>query len=134
MRSLGLAALLFFLAASAWAQVAIIGRTRIQVEVARTPAEWQKGLMHRKRLPPDRGMLFIFQEEAVRFFWMKDTPIPLDVAFLDSSGKILAIKTMKPFSLEAVSSEKACRYALEVNAGFFKKIKARPGERIRLKL
>ena len=93
----------------------------VRVEVADTDAEHQLGLMGRTALPEDRGMLFIFDEERELSFWMKDTLIPLSVAFMNSEGRIVDIQDMKPLDDDPphyVSAEPA-RYALEVNRGFF---------------
>jgi len=109
----------------------ILLRHPFVAEVARTEAERERGLMYRKSLPPDRGMLFIFPAESIEYFWMKNTLIPLDVAFMDSKGTILTIKTMKPLDETPVSSEKPCKYALEMNAGYFAKIGAKPGDAIK---
>jgi uncharacterized membrane protein (UPF0127 family) len=93
----------------------------VRVEVADTDAEHQLGLMGRTALPEDQGMLFVFDEEQELSFWMKDTLIPLSVAFMDSEGRIVDIQDMKPLDDDPphyVSAEPA-RYALEVNRGFF---------------
>jgi uncharacterized membrane protein (UPF0127 family) len=103
---------------------------KLIVEVAKTPREQEKGLMDRHHLAWDHGMLFVFKNDEIRYFWMKDTFIPLDIAFLDSHGKILVIKSMKPLDLTPVSSEKPCRYALEVHQGYFKKIHANVGDKV----
>lgn len=107
---------------------------KLILEIADTPENRTRGLMFRKTLPANHGMLFVFPNDEVRYFWMKNTLIPLDIAFLDKSGTILTIKTMKPENSELVSSEKPSRYALEVNAGFFRKVHAHPGEKIKLLL
>ena len=93
----------------------------VRVEVADTEPEHQLGLMGRTALPEDRGMLFVFDEEQELSFWMKDTLIPLSVAFMDSEGRIVDIQDMKPLDEDppyTVSAEPA-QYALEVNKGFF---------------
>ena len=93
----------------------------VRVEVADTEPEHQLGLMGRTALPEDRGMLFVFDEEQELSFWMKDTLIPLSVAFMDSEGRIVDIQDMKPLDDDPphyVSAEPA-QYALEVNQGFF---------------
>jgi uncharacterized protein len=96
-----------------------VGYQRVRVEVAATHASRQRGLMHRGRLPDDRGMLFVFADERPRSFWMKDTPIPLSIAFARADGTILRIVEMEPLSERAVSSVAPARYALEMNRGWF---------------
>ncbi len=108
----------------------ILHHHRFIVETARTVSEWTEGLMHRKTLPPDRGMIFIFPDSQVRYFWMKDTPIPLDVLFLDESGTIVSKREMEPDSTKLVSSDKPCDYAIELLGGTIKRFKIRAGERV----
>ncbi|MFN2408848.1 MAG: DUF192 domain-containing protein [Halomonas sp.] len=103
------------------------GPHRLEVELADTLAERQRGLMEREHLPEKRGMLFVFKRErsADNGFWMYRTLIPLDIAYIDDAGRIVAIDTMQPCES---SSPSACRSyvpgaayhsALEVNAGYF---------------
>lgn len=101
-------------------------RISLQVEVADTPESRAQGLMHRKHLDENAGMLFIFEETSRGGFWMKNTLIPLSIAFMDEKWVIVDIKDMKvakdptgegPFVV--YSSAKPYRYALEVNEGFF---------------
>lgn len=92
----------------------------LEVEVAATDAERAKGLMYRDALEADHGMLFVYPDDAPRRFWMKDTRVPLSIAFLDRSGKILRIADMQPFTTEGTSSLYPARYALEVNQGWFR--------------
>lgn len=101
-----------------------------QVEVADTPGEWRRGLMDRTKLGKDRGMLFIFPEDRRLSFWMKDTPLPLSIAYIDSSGIIREIHAMEPHSRKAVSSKSSLRYALEVNRGRFAELGIAEGGRI----
>jgi uncharacterized membrane protein (UPF0127 family) len=77
--------------------------------------------MHRETLPEDHGMLFVFPNERVLTFWMKDTPLPLSVAFADAGGRIVRIADMEPMSATPVSSGAPARYALEMNRGWFEK-------------
>ena len=88
--------------------------------------------MHRKNIPEGTGMLFVFDSEQVLHFWMKDTPVPLSIAFIDKSGTIKEIKHMQAFSLETVSSTFSCLYALEVPSGWFDKVGIFPGDTISL--
>lgn len=99
----------------------------IRAEVASTDAERQQGLMFRERLALNEGMLFVFDASASVCMWMKNTLIPLSVAFLDESGKIINIEDMQPHSTESHCSKKAAYYALEMNQGWFKKRNIGPG-------
>ena len=106
----------------------------VRLEVADTEPERQLGLMGRTALPEDRGMLFVFDEEQELSFWMKDTLIPLSVAFMDSEGRIVDIQDMKPLDDDPphyVSAEPA-QYALEVNQGFFEERGIKVGDSARL--
>jgi len=91
----------------------------IWVEVAKTPEERARGLMGRKLLSKDEGMLFIFEKEDYHGFWMKDTHIPLSIAFIDKEGRIVKITDMKPLSLETHDPPRPILYALEMNKGWF---------------
>jgi len=102
----------------------------LQVYVARTAEERALGLMHRRELPQDEGMLFICDERAVQKFWMKDTPLPLSIAFLDEDGTVLKIADLEPHDLDAESSEHPVRYVLEVNQGWFEERDIVAGVRI----
>jgi len=93
--------------------------TRVDVEIARTPAQLARGLMFRKVLPPDQGMLFIFPDNADHSFWMKNTLIPLDMIFIDETGYIVGIiANAAPTTTTARRVGQASRYVLEVNGGF----------------
>jgi len=92
----------------------------LNVEVAATPEAMQKGLMFRKQLAADSGMLFDFKTDTTTSFFMKNTSIPLSIAFINSAGKVLAINNMKPFDLTPVAPPGPYRYAIEVNQGWFK--------------
>jgi uncharacterized membrane protein (UPF0127 family) len=100
------------------------------VEVARTPAVRQRGLMYRESLDPKEGMLFVFEEEQVLSFWMKDTGIPLSIAFLDKNGKVTDIIDMEPYSTQPVRSSGLCRYAIEANRNFFTEAGLLVGDRV----
>ena len=96
----------------------------IPIEIADTPELWSFGLMYRKDIPWDYGMLFVFETDERGAFWMKNTFIPLDIAFIDSKGKIFNIQRMLPCEDDECpiyTSPKPYRYALEVKAGFFEK-------------
>lgn len=95
------------------------GFHRIEAEVAATPQNRAQGLMHRKSMDTQRGMLFVFTHDDAHCMWMKNTLIPLSVAFLDSSGRILNIAEMKPHSEDNHCATRPARYALEMNSGWF---------------
>lgn len=93
------------------------------IEIARTDAERSAGLMHRTDLPEDRGMLFIFDGEEQRFFWMQNTPTPLDIIYADARGTIVHIaRQTTPFSTDPIPSRKPAQYAFEIHAGFSQKL------------
>ena len=96
------------------------GMHRIEAEVASNNAERATGLMNRPSMPIHRGMLFVFPEAGVQCFWMKNTLIPLSIAFLDDAGRIVQIADMQPQSLDNHCSAKPVRFALEMNAGWFR--------------
>lgn len=102
----------------------------IQVEVASTPDTRARGLMYRDHLPENRGMLFIYPNEAPLGFWMKDTRIPLSIAYADRHGTIVRIADMTPFSLDRVPSLYPAMYALEMNQGWFEQRGIERGARI----
>ena len=104
----------------------------VRVEVADDLAEQTKGLMDRTTLGENRGMLFVYPEERELSFWMKNTLIPLSIAFIDSERRIIDIQDMKPLDDEPphyVSAEHA-QHALEVNQGFFDERDVRVGDRV----
>lgn len=96
-----------------------INDKEIWVEVAKTPKERARGLMGRKHLEKDGGMFFIFDTEDYHGFWMKDTWIPLSIAFIDREGRIVEITNMKPLTLEPHPPPKPILYALEMKKGWF---------------
>jgi uncharacterized membrane protein (UPF0127 family) len=91
----------------------------LTVEVARTEAQRERGLMERKDLGPRDGMIFVFERDDHLTFWMKNTPTPLSIAFLSAEGKVLQIEDMEPFSETTVRSKIAARYAFEMKKGAF---------------
>ena len=93
----------------------------IRVELARSIRELSKGYMGREHIPEGTGMLFIFKRDEKLSFWMKNTPTPLSIAFINSNGEIREIRNMTPFSRESVNSSEAVRYALEVPQGWFER-------------
>ncbi|MFZ5544735.1 MAG: DUF192 domain-containing protein [Pseudomonadota bacterium] len=106
------------------------GMHAIQAEVARTDEQRQMGLMLRKEMAPHEGMLFVFDEPAVQCFWMKNTLLPLSIAFLGDDGSIVNIADMPPQTLESHCSAQPVRYALEMNQGWFTKRGIKPGARL----
>ncbi len=111
------------------AEIRVNGHS-FRIEVADDPAERQQGLMNRKNLGDDEGMLFIFPEDQILSFWMKNTLIPLSIAYIDSSGVIREIHHMEPQSLRPVTSRVSVRYALEVNRGRFAELGIEPGHQV----
>lgn len=107
-----------------------VGDERFTAWVARTPEQRERGLMYRTEMGPRQGMLFMFDEEQVLSFWMKNTPLPLSIAFLSAEGEILQIEPLTPFSELIVRSWRPARYALEVNAGAFAEAGAEVGDLI----
>lgn len=105
-----------------------------RVEIARTEPQRARGLMFREAMAPDAGMLFIFEMEGERYFWMKNTPLSLDIIFLDASGAIVSIaENTTPFSEKTVSSHGASLYVLEVLAGTSKRLGISVGGKVRTK-
>jgi uncharacterized membrane protein (UPF0127 family) len=105
----------------------------VRVELARTRAERQRGLMHRRSLAADAGMAFLYRERTRGPFWMKDTLIPLSAAFFDGRGRILRILRMEPCRSDPCrlyDPGVAYRGVLEVNAGAFARWGIRTGDRI----
>lgn len=103
----------------------------IQVEVAQTPEERAHGLMGRKHLGKDEGMLFIFEAEDYHGFWMKNTFLPLSIAFIGRDGRIVWIAEMKPLTLDSHDPPKPILYALEMNKGWFSSHGIKVGDKIR---
>ncbi len=100
----------------------------VRAEMARTDAERSRGFMKRKRIPDGTGMLFVFAKDEVLSFWMMNTPHPLSIAYIDSSGRIRDIYDMTPFSLAPVKSTVSVRYALEVPRGWFDRVNIKVGD------
>jgi len=106
-------------------------RVRIDVEIAESAEDRMRGLMFREYLEVDQGMLFLFPTEEPVSFWMKDTPLPLDVIFLNADRAIVTIrKNAVPFSERSVPSDVPARYVVEVNAGFADTHHLAPGDRV----
>ncbi len=103
----------------------------LQVEIAQDEESAAQGLMHRDQLPENQGMLFVFPNQRILTFWMRNTFIPLDIAFIDESGTIVDIQRMAPLdeTKDYISAAPAL-YALEVNAGWFEKQNIRVGSKV----
>lgn len=98
-----------------------INNKSLEVEIAKTSESRQKGLMYRTNLDKNAGMLFIFDKETASCMWMKNTLIPLSVAFIDSDGYIINIEEdMQPLSLENSCAKRPAKYAIETNINWFK--------------
>lgn len=135
--------LFFFLLTSfpqePWAQegkksllpLTIKGKT-IKVEVARAEKEKERGLMFRERMGKDEGMLFVYEREERLSFWMKNTRLPLSIAFIDKGGRIVDIQDMEPFSLETHTSAHPATYALEMNRGWFAREGIKVGDFVKI--
>lgn len=98
-----------------------VGAHAFQVEVAATPQQRQQGLMGRTHLAADTGMLFVFEQPGRHCFWMRDTPLPLSIAFIDASGRIAGLADMQPRSDTLHCPAGDVRYALEVRQGEFQR-------------
>jgi uncharacterized protein len=96
-----------------------VGMYRIEAELAHTPQTRQTGLMHRRTMPEQRGMVFVFAQAARHCMWMKNTYIPLSVAFIGDDGQIINIADMTPHSEDSHCAAAPARYALEMNQGWF---------------
>src|ERR1700693_874363 len=108
-----------------------ISNQPITAEIADTPQASENGLMFRDSLPEDHGMLFIFDQPKKASFWMKNTKIPLSIAYIDSNGKILEIKSMNPLDETIVpSNSEEVAYALEVSQGWCARHGVSPGTKI----
>jgi uncharacterized membrane protein (UPF0127 family) len=103
----------------------------IQAEVAADFASRAQGLMYRQEMPSNAGMLFIFDEAGEQCMWMKNTLIPLSVAFIDDAGTIVNIEDMAPQTLDSHCARRPARYALEMNRGWFAARGIKPGSRLR---
>ncbi|MBE0429236.1 MAG: DUF192 domain-containing protein [Thermoleophilia bacterium] len=103
----------------------------VYLEVARTQQEKTQGLMNRDYLAPDHGMVFIYDHPVRGSFWMKNTFIPLSIAFISGSGVILDIQDMEPHSLNPHQPAEAYMYAVEMNQGFFAEKGIGVGDRVR---
>lgn len=118
------------LTSPAHAEALTVGDFAIHAEVARTRSELERGLMFRTSLPENSGMVFVFDPAARVCMWMKNTLIPLSVAFIDEDGRIINIEEMQPETLALHCAASPATYALEMNAGWFTERKIAPGSEI----
>ena len=119
-----LSGILLLIAATAMAQTMPVmelnaGFHRIEAEVAADQASRMQGLMQRRNMPPNHGMIFVFPVAERHCMWMRNTLIPLSVAFLDETGRIINIEEMKPQTENNHCADAPARFALEMNAGWF---------------
>ncbi|QIL72668.1 DUF192 domain-containing protein [Diaphorobacter sp. HDW4B] len=106
------------------------GMYLIDAQVAMTPREREIGLMFRKDMPVQEGMLFVFEQPATQCFWMKNTLLPLTAAFVADDGTIVNLADMKPMTEDSHCSAKPVRYVLEMNVGWFDKRGIKAGTRL----
>ena len=136
MRKLFLIALLALATAPLRAQTALpevtlsIKGHKLTAEVAANDSTRTTGLMHRRMMPENRGMLFVFAHTQPQSFWMMNTHLPLSIAFVDEQGIIVNIADMKPLTTDPHPSAKPAKYALEMNQGWFAKRGIKAGARI----
>ena len=132
----GLLAAALLVPAATWADAALrtaqirVGAHPMKVEIVDTDPQRYKGLMFREKLGRDEGMLFIYDEPAYQSMWMKNTLIPLSVAFLDDGGAIINVEDMQPQTEDSHCASRPARYALEMNRGWFAARGIKPGIRI----
>jgi uncharacterized membrane protein (UPF0127 family) len=106
------------------------GIHNIQAQVAQTPTELQTGLMFRKTMGTNEGMLFVFEQSATQCFWMKNTILPLSAAFVGEDGTVVNVEDMKPQTLDSHCSKKPVRFVLEMNQGWFAKRGIKAGAKL----
>ena len=111
-------------------QILRINQWEITVETADTQEAQEKGLMGRESLDEDRGMLFVYDRDSRKSFWMKNTKIPLSIAYIGADGTIREIYDMEPLSTRTVDSKYSVRYALEVNQGAFQRHGIKTGDKV----
>jgi hypothetical protein len=107
-----------------------VGIHVINAEVAATAAQREQGLMFREKLAPNDGMVFLFDSPSTVCMWMKNTLLPLSVAFIDEQGKIVNIEDMKPQTTDSHCGKSRVSYALEMNQGWFQRKGIKPGTEI----
>lgn len=105
-----------------------VAGNKLNVEIADTPESREQGLMNRKSMGEDEGMIFVFEDESKVTFWMKNTQLSLSIAFIAADGTIRQVEDMEPESLASVPSYRNVLYALEVNQGWFDTHGVKPGD------
>jgi len=110
----------------------IIGSDTVRVEIASTPAQREEGLKNRDEVPDGTGMLFVFQAEAVHSFWMMDTYVALDIAFIDANFRIVDIQQMEPLTTDLHTSARPAMFVLEVRQGWLEERGVRVGDGVEL--
>ncbi|MCY3706329.1 MAG: DUF192 domain-containing protein [Gammaproteobacteria bacterium] len=110
----------------------IFGTDTVVAEIARTPDQRSQGLKDRDYLAPGAGMIFLFEDEEVRSFWMQDTFIPLDIAYLDANARIIDIQQMEPQTTSLHTSSGPAMFALEVPQGWFAEMEIAVGARAQI--
>ena len=114
-----------------WIETEAGARYRFEIELAVTPEEQARGLMHREEMAADAGMLFLFEPIRPVSFWMKNTLISLDMLFVDTEGRIVNIgERTEPLSLDSVPSDGPVRAVLEINGGLSAQLGIRPGDKV----
>lgn len=107
-----------------------IGNKQFELEIANTQSKRNIGLMRRDSMPSNHGMIFVFEEPDTHSFWMQNTRIPLDIVFIDASGRIVSIQQMKPYDLTSISPPSPIKYAVELNEGAAAKAEAKIGDQV----
>lgn len=104
----------------------------LSIEIAATDSAHARGLMQRREMPPQTGMLFVYPDAAPRSFWMRNTPMPLDILFIDAEGQVLNVaRRTRPLSDDEIRSEGAAQLVLELRAGTADRLGLAPGQRVR---
>lgn len=110
-----------------------IGDRVVQMQVALSPGEMQRGLMFVKSMGPEEGMIFVFQRPQVMGFWMRNTELPLDIGYIDPDGTLKEIYPMYPHDEKSIPSVARRQIALEMNQGWFARAGVKPGAKLDLK-
>ncbi|MDD2763749.1 MAG: DUF192 domain-containing protein [Opitutaceae bacterium] len=117
---------------SDWFAIAVGGKT-VHLQLAIQAAEMERGLMERRELAPDQGMLFVYREPTAMSFWMRNTPLSLDIGFFSPEGELKEVYAMQPFDEMPIRSrDSRLQFALEMNQGWFRKHGIKPGARFDL--
>ncbi len=109
-----------------------IGGRQFTLEIASDDRTRQVGLMSRKSMQQDHGIIFVFPDERRLSFWMDQTLIPLDIIYVDRDGEVVSIHSMKPLDLRQVTSARPAMYAIELNEGAAQRAGVKPGDRLKI--